>query len=126
MNSDAVVVWQPRSHNLAFVGATHQGSNLVATLEIWNATSGKLVQQYVGVCIGPVVWSPGGTYLACAGYVGKGAENAVMIMNAVSGKRIYVYAGHRLPVSVIAWSPNGEYIVSGEGNTQMVAKVWIA
>jgi len=128
LNSNAVVVWQPRSHNLAFVGATHQGSNLVATLEIWNATSGKLVQQYVVVCIGPVVWSPGGTYLACAGYVGKGAENAVMIMNAVSGKRIYVYAGHRLPVSVIAWSPNGVYIVSGEGNTQgrMVAKVWVA
>jgi len=29
---------------------------------------------------------------------------------------------------VMAWSPNGKYIVSGEGNTQgnMVARVWTA
>ncbi len=49
-------------------------------------------------------------------------------MDATTGKQIYVYKEHRLSVSVIAWSPNGKYVVSAEGNTegQTVAKVWTA
>jgi len=128
MDSNAPVAWQPQSHNLAFVGATSSGGNLVATLEIWNATTGKLVKQYVGAGTGALAWSPDGTYLAYAGYGGKDAVHAVIILDAATDKQIYVYKGHHLSVSVISWSPNGKYIVSAEGNTQgqMVAKVWTA
>ena len=128
MSSDAPVAWQPQSHHLAFVGATSSGGNLVETLEIWDATAGKLVKQYVGAGTGALAWSPDGTYLAYAGYGGKDAVNAVIIMDATTGKQIYLYKGHHLSVSVIAWSPNGKYIVSAEGNTQgqMVAEVWTA
>ncbi|MFL5705675.1 MAG: hypothetical protein ACJ8AG_23020 [Ktedonobacteraceae bacterium] len=43
-------------------------------------------------------------------------------------RRVYAYKGHHNHISVIAWSPDGKYIVSGEGNIQgnMVAKVWVA
>lgn len=127
LDSGASVVWQPQSHNLAFDGATSSGSNLVATLEIWNATTGKLVKQYTGAVGGPD-WSPDGKYLAYAGYGGKNAVNAVIIIDVTTGKQVYVYMGHHNHISVIDWSPDGRYIVSGEGNTQgnMVAKVWVA
>jgi len=128
MGSDSPVAWQPQSHNLAFSGATFSGGNLVATLEIWDVTTGKLLKQYAAAGTGALAWSPGGTYLAYAGYGGKDAANAVIIRDATTGKQIYVYKEHHLSVSVIAWSPNGKYIVSAEGNTQgqMVAKVWTA
>jgi WD40 repeat protein len=128
MSSDAPVAWQPQSHNLAFIGATSSSGHLVETLEIWDATTGKLVKKYVGTGAGALAWSPDGTYLAYAGYVGKDAVNVVIIIDAITGKQIYVYKGHHLPVSVITWSPNGKYIASAEGNTQglMVAKVWTA
>ncbi len=122
------VAWQPRSHNLAFAGATSSGGKQVATLEIWNATTGKLVTHHVGAANGALAWSPDGTYLAYADYSGKKPVNVVIIMDATTGKQIYVYKEHRLSVSVIAWSPNGKYVVSAEGNTegQTVAKVWTA
>ena len=128
MSSDAPVSWQPRSHNLAFAGATTSSGHLVSTLEIWDATTGKLVKKYAGAGTGALDWSPDGTYLAYAGYGGKDAVNVVIIIDAITGKQIYVYKGHHLPVSVITWSPNGKYIASAEGNTQglMVAKVWTA
>lgn len=128
MSSDAPVAWQPQSHNLAFVGATSSSGHLVETLEIWDATTGKLVKKYVGTGTGALAWSPDGIYLAYAGYGGKDAVNVVIIIDAITGKQIYVYKGHHLPVCVITWSPNGKYIASAEGNTQglMVAKVWTA
>jgi WD40 repeat protein len=128
MDSDGPVAWQPQSHNLTFGGATSSGGNLVATLEIWNATTGKLVKQYIGASTGRLAWSPDGKYLAYAGFGGNNGGDPVLIMDVSTGKRIYAYKGHHLLVSVIAWSPNGKYIASGEGNTQgkMVAKVWAA
>ena len=98
------------------------------TLEIWDATTGKLVKQEVSTGTGALSWSPDGTYLACASFGGKDAVNVVIIMDTITGKQTYVYKGHHLSVSVIAWSPDGEYIASAEGNSQgeMVAKVWTA
>jgi WD40 repeat protein len=100
----------------------------VRTLEIWNATTGKLVKQYIGAGNGGLAWSPNGKYLAYAGYGGKNAANAVIILDVTTGKQVYVYKGHHNHISLIAWSPTGKYIASGEGNTEgnMVAKVWVA
>jgi len=128
MDSGASIVWQPQSYNLAFDGATSSGGNLVATLEIWNATTGKLVKQYIGTGFGGLDWSPDGKYLAYMGYGGEKAVNAVIIIDVTTGKQVYVYKEHHNHISVIDWSPDGRYIVSGEGNTQgnMVAKVWVA
>ena len=52
--------------------------------------------------------------------------NTLEIWDAATGKLVkqYVDTG----TGAQAWSPDGKYIVSGEGNTvgQMVAKVWTA
>jgi WD40 repeat protein len=125
--SSNVVIWQPHSHNITYVGTTPSGNNGAPTLKTWNVTTGKLVQQYVGKGGLGLAWSPDGKYLAYStgGFTGA---SIVVIMDATTGKSIYTYKNHQYNVSVIAWSPNGKYIVSGEGNTQgnMVAHVWIA
>lgn len=128
MNSDALVLWQPRSHNLAFAGATHAGNNLIPTLEIWNATTGKLVKQYAGGGSDALAWSPDGTALASTAYMRKSGVYSVVIIDVLTGKQLFVYKGHHVNVSIMAWSPNGKYIVSGEGNASgsTVAKVWTA
>jgi WD40 repeat protein len=128
MSSDAPVIWQPHSHNITFTGSTISGSNSIATLKIWNAVTGKQVKQFVGKGYIGMAWSPDGKYLAYDGYSGNPPAIAVIIMNVATGKQIYAYKNHHYNVSVIAWSPNGKYIVSGEGNTMgnLVAKVWVA
>jgi WD40 repeat protein len=136
--SDTPVVWQHGSHNLAFVGGTSSGGKIISTLEIWNAETGKQVKQYVGTGTGVLAWSPDGTYLAYAGYDGKNPGEAVIIMDAMTGKQVYVHKGQFQSVGLIAWSPNGKYIVSAESLPQQglprqdlpqsktVAEVWVA
>lgn len=129
MSSNASVIWQPHSHNIAFTGVIVSGKDSTQALKIWNATTGKLVKQYVGKGNDAMAWSPDGKYLAYAdgGYAST-SPSTVVIMDVTTDDQVYVYKNHMYTVSVIAWSPNGKYIVSGEGNTQgnMVAHVWVA
>jgi WD40 repeat protein len=127
-SSNAPVIWQPHSHNLAFTGMTQAGNNFMSALEIWNATTGKLVKQYTGGGSDALAWSPDGTALASTGYIKKSGIYSVVIIDVLTGKQLFVCKGHHVNVSVLAWSPDGRYIVSGEGNTSgnTVAKVWTA
>lgn len=137
--SDAPVLWQPQSHNLAFVGTTQSGTDYLVTLKIWDALTGKLVKQFVRVGNMAMAWSPDGKYLAFPGAVGSGknAVSAIIIMDPTSGQQIYAYKGSKQAGGVLAWSPNGKYIISSEissvqtVNGKMpqplgVAVVWVA
>lgn len=130
------LAFQPGSHSLAFFTQTKQTSTspatptvLVSTLETWDVATGKLAKHYQAVGLGSVVWSPDGTLLAyVGGQVGTFSQNEVTIIDASSGSPVFTYTGHHLNIAQLAWSPNGKYIVSGEGQTEgdMVAKVWTA
>ena len=131
LGSDAPIVWQPGSHNLAFVGGTR------LMLEIWNVETGKQVKQYVGPGTGSLAWSPDGAYIAYIGSDGKTRGDAVIIMNVMMGKQVYVHKGQFQSVGMSAWSPDGKYIVSAESLPQQglprqdlqsrtVAEVWVA
>lgn len=91
-----------------------------------------------------LAWSPDSQLVAI------GTAQGVVIVNGSTGALVHTYpvsatasaanttsgpyladlmpAGGGLGIRGLAWSPNGKYIVSGEGNTQgnMVAKVWTA
>ncbi|QBD76160.1 hypothetical protein EPA93_09120 [Ktedonosporobacter rubrisoli] len=116
--SDSPLEFQPASHNLAFVSAIQTSS-----IEVWNVGTAKLVTQYKAASSGPLAWSPDGQWLAYA------QSSQVKILDSKSGQTLYTYEGHKANVCQLAWSPNGNYIVSGEGQTEakeMVAKVWTA
>jgi WD40 repeat protein len=127
------LAWQPHTYNLAFASWTPlKGGGMTSTLAVMDVASGKLVHQYTVGAFGPVAWSPDGNYLACVSYNGQGAAatapDRVSIFDANTQQQVYVYKQHHLNIGALAWSPNGKYIVSGEGNTmgKMVAKVWTA
>jgi len=128
LNTGAAVVWQPGSHNLAFSSVTSSDGNRVSTLEIWDGTTGKLVAQHAGGNSNALAWSPDGKEIAYAVFDDKNVRSDVIIIDATTGKQVYVYKEHHLSVSVIVWSPDGKYIASAEGNSgsNTVAKVWTA
>jgi WD40 repeat protein len=85
-------------------------------------------------------WSPDGKEL-----VSGGTEEGVRIWDVDTGQQVFVYSGHVLPptipayghnypptpfvqphveISAVAWSPNGEWIVSGD--TTGFMRVWSA
>jgi WD40 repeat protein len=124
-SSDAPVIWQPGSHNLAYVATT--ASN--GTLEIWNSDTGKLIKYYARTGTGGLSWSPDGRYLAYADLSEtRPQQEVVVIRDMITDKQIYVYKGHTNHINEIVWSPDGNYIASSEGNAQgeMVAKTWVA
>lgn len=127
------LAWQPHTYNLAFASWTPiKGGGMTSSLAVTDVASGKLVHQYAVGAFGPVAWSPDGKYLACVSYGGQGtsatAASQVSIFDVNIHQQVYAYKQHHLNIGALAWSPDGKYIVSGEGNTMgnMVAKVWTA
>lgn len=129
-NSNSVA-WSPKSDTLAF-GAL-QGNTFPEQmlLTLWNASTSQLT-TYQDRASGPLAWSPDGKYIAFAGTpLSDSVEpstSLVSVIDASTSKLVYEYKQMDGQVATIAWSPNGKYIVSGEGNTQgtCVARVWTA
>ncbi|MBA2286335.1 MAG: PD40 domain-containing protein [Ktedonobacteraceae bacterium] len=149
------LAWQPASNRLAFVEwIAQKGGGLTTSLAIWDVPTNTQVKHYPVAASSTLAWSPDGKYIAYVGYstpvVGSGngtptpkpgnvaptptpmvnsaVPNQVVIIDASSGQQVYVYKGHQQNISELAWSPDGKYIVSAEGQTSgdMVAKVWTA
>ncbi|HEY4384224.1 MAG TPA: hypothetical protein VGN34_07115, partial [Ktedonobacteraceae bacterium] len=107
--------------------------------------SGRLVHTCTrsGTQIRGLSWSPDGKHL-----VSGGAKDKVRIWDVDTGQQIFVYSGHEPPasppttiadpysnfstpvvhppveISAVAWSPNGDWIVSGDTAGSM--HVWAA
>jgi WD40 repeat protein len=98
------ITWQPGSHNLAFF----TNENTQVELGVWNVASGQQVRHYEANCSGPLAWSPNAKELACV----QGQD--ALLIDATSGKPVYTYQG-KDPISALAWSPDGQYVATGEG-----------
>jgi WD40 repeat protein len=130
--------WSPNGKLLASGGTN-------ASLQIWEALSGRLVHtcSRSGTQIRSLSWSPDGKHL-----VSGGAKDKVHIWDVDTGQQIFVYSGHEPPasppatitdpysnystpvvhppveISAVAWSPDGDWIVSGDTAGSM--HVWTA
>lgn len=110
------VAWSPGPGLLAFVNRH--------TTQIWNVwqghdNQGMLISSYPA-SNGVLSWSDKGQYLATAN--GK----TVIIFEVNSGKYVSTYRGNGQYVSVLAWSPDGSWIATGESGTSgsNVVQVW--
>jgi WD40 repeat protein len=61
-----------------------------------------------------VAWSPDGTRLASGCGSRDGGE--LFVWEMPSGERARTFAGHPRAVSAIAWSPDGDLLVSGDSD----------
>lgn len=140
-------IWDADSgQNLATLSGHEQGVNALAyspdgtrivsgsedkTLKIWDAASGKRLATLSGHKYGvnAVAYSPDGTRIVSAS--GKYSEqhireedNALMVWDATTGKRLATLPGHRNVVRAVAYSPDGARIISGSDD--WTVRVWDA
>ncbi len=115
-HSDQVytVAWSPDGTRIASGG---RGD----IIQIWDATSGKLILVYHGntAKVYSVAWSPDNLYVASGHYDGM-----VQIWNASTGNLRFTYRGHSSTyrggpnwINAVAWSPDGTRIASASHDT---------
>lgn len=98
------VAWSPDSQYIA-IGVAQQNAGDIAT-EIWSPFSGRdslYMNRFVNK------WSPDSTYI-----VGVDTRQNVQIWNASNGNTLFAYFGKAGQVSSVAWSPDGNFIASGD------------
>lgn len=133
--------WQPGSHNLAFVTTLPAPKNAVKPvlgLEIWNVTTRQLVKSIAGLNVSTWAWSPDGKEIAYAYSYSNGSASpaaAVALLDVNSGQTVSPYKVSSGTIGALAWSPNGNYIVTSENMLQdttptlqqsYVVQVWVA
>jgi WD40 repeat protein len=131
-NNDSVA-WSPTSDTLAFSAPHTQGVKTYSLLTLWNTATNQLTTLPAGAT-GPLAWSPDGKYIVFAGTTHLDADPRlpsplVSVIDASTDKLVYEYNKQtNVPVSILAWSPNGKYIASVEGdaNENSVVRVWTA
>ena len=95
--------WSPNGQLMAtaFFGSYGQ------TVQVWNTSTGKLVQNYTGHADGvySISWSADGTYVASTS-----VDGSTQVWNALTGQRIYDFESHTRCNGDVAWSPDGKTI----------------
>ncbi|RKU06341.1 hypothetical protein C6503_25950 [Candidatus Poribacteria bacterium] len=111
------------SGRLVYLGGRENSGTCVGQeIRLWNANTGELIKTLTGhtSVVNSVVFSPDGNTIASGsghwmGYEGKAsAGEEVRLWNANTGELIKTLTGHKDVVSSVAFSPDGNLIVSGD------------
>jgi WD40 repeat protein len=89
---------------------------LAETVQIWDAATGRASTKHMAYhghseTINALAWSPDGQYIASAS-----DDRTVQVWDARSGRTIFTYRGHTLPVKTLAWLPS-----KGHGGPERIA-----
>ena len=103
-------------------GGEDSGTCVGQEIRLWNTNTGELIKTLIGhtSVVNSVVFSPDGNTIASGsghwmGYEGKAsAGEEVRLWNANTGELIKTLTGHKDVVSSVAFSPDGNLIVSGD------------
>ena len=111
------------SGKLVYLGGREDSGTCVGQeIRLWNANTGELIKTLTGhtSVVNSVVFSPDGNTIASGsghlmGYEGKAsAGEEVRLWNANTGELIKTLTEHKEVVSSVAFSPDGNLIVSGD------------
>ena len=103
-------------------GGEDQGTCVGQEIRLWNANTGELLKTLKGhtSVVNSVVFSPDGSTIASGsghwmGYEGTySAGEEVRLWNAHTGELLKTLIGHKDVVSSVAFSPDGNLIVTGD------------
>ncbi|WP_220197478.1 WD40 repeat domain-containing protein, partial [Ktedonospora formicarum] len=103
--------WSPDGKRVASVGFD-------STVQVWNATSGKLIWQQSLTGTHSVAWSPDGKYVAVGTMVmgGDAGEGLVYVLSATDGERQFISQKHNHGITGVSWSPDSTRIAYGVEN----------
>jgi eukaryotic-like serine/threonine-protein kinase len=87
-------------------------SSRTATVQVWEATTGKTIITYRGHTNGvyAVAWSPDRSRIASAGY-----DGTLQIWEATSGNTVATYGGSAFLFG-LSWSPDSKYVAVGSSD----------
>lgn len=86
------------------------------TVKVWNVQSGRLLR--IIKAAGLVAFSPQKDLIACAAVNGRKIDSGdytIRLINVLTGRIIHVLRGHNDQVSSLAFSPDGQTLISGNG-----------
>jgi WD40 repeat protein len=99
------------------------------TLTLWDINSGKKVNDFSGnkEIVNTVAFSNDGNYVLSGGGYPPGVysvsgDYSLKLWDIKSGKEIKTFLGHTNSVTSVAFSPNGNYVLSG--SSDMTLKLW--
>ncbi len=96
-----------------WVAADGLGDNL--TVGMWDLDTGALQFQVKGAAlIGHILFSPDGQWLATAADHTNDLD--IRLWRMSDGALSHTLSGHKLQISALAFSPDGQMLASGEGN----------
>jgi WD40 repeat protein len=90
-----------------------------ATVEIWDARSGRVLLKIAHFLVRSVVFSPDGKTI-----VSGGEDGTLKAWDARTGKELHTLKGHTQPVTAVAVSSDGKRIVSASEDSTV--RVWDA
>ena len=94
------------------IGWSPNGDRIVVNgITIWDVATGSMLQEWTDVDPTEIArWQPGGERIASSTFDGH-----IEIRDATNGDLLTRLGGHPQLVSTLAWSPDGQYLVSTGG-----------
>lgn len=103
-SDDHGLAFSPEGRRLAVLGTNE--------VRIWDLSSCQVLSSFQSPGARAIAWSPKGDLLVTGGLDAK-THHAVFVWDAATGGLVREFAGHRQPVETVAFTADGQRLISG-------------